>query len=474
MRWGKPEWTDDPAWRRRVGLAMVAVGASIMLVVPLARWYEQAESPRPSERSDAGPDLVTGARGAFPAPLGTTAPSAPDHVVRPTTTDDALVHGLGVRATEAGVRAVNLRTGKQYWRYERRSKDVWDPWVEVSERTVVVWFADGRITAVDLRTGKPLWHERNRLAAGERTMLGRIVGGQVITEVPGGVSALAERDGRTLWTVRPRGSHGDGTCDETPVRAVHAFPDHLSTVMVRCDTLTTRKQRIDPHEVSPETEVDADKSRGILLGVDNRTGDVLWQRRSGAEEEVGKGDENTLVALDPYASVPRVDLLDVDRAGASRRAGITGRERRLSAVGDGVVVSTIDPEVYAFDSNNLLSVYDTQDGHLLWKLPAPSRQVYGHPVVADGRVYVVRQADLVHRDVRSLSDADLLVFDARTGRPLHTVRLPALAKPKKAGSGTVLDLDVADGAVRVRWAGGEKDLFLVTDRPLRPVPRIPG
>jgi hypothetical protein len=95
-------------------------------------------------------------------------------------------------------------------------------------------------------------------------------------------------------------------------------------------------------------------------------------------------------------------------------------------------------------------------------------------VVADGRVYVVRQADLVYRDVRSLSDADLLVFEARTGRPLHTVRLPALAKPRKAGSGTVLDLHAVDGAVRVRWAGGEKDLFLVTDRPLRPVPRIPG
>jgi outer membrane protein assembly factor BamB len=453
---------------------MVAIGASIMLVVPLARWYEQAESSRPPERSDARPDLVTGAQGAFPAPLGATAPSAPEHVVRPTTTNDAMVHGLGIRATDTGVRAVNLRTGKQYWRYERRSKGVWYPWVEVAERTVVVWFSDGRITAVDLRTGRPLWHKRNRLAVSERTMLGQIVGGQVVTEVPGGVSAFAERDGRTLWTVRPHGSRGDGTCDETPVKAVHAFPDHLRTVMVSCDTLTTRKQRIDPNGVSPETEVDVDRSRGILLGVDDRTGDVLWQRRSGADEEFSKGDDNTLVALDPYESTPRIDLLDVDRAGASRRAGITVKEEWLSAAGDGVVVSTIDPEFYAYDSNTVLSVYDTQDGHLLWKLPAPSRQVYGYPVVADGRVYVVRQADLVYRDVRSLSDADLLVFEARTGRPLHTVRLPALAKPKKAGSGTVLDLYAADGAVRVRWAGGEKDLFLVTDRPLRPVPRIPG
>lgn len=474
MRWGEPGWTDDMAWRRRLGLAMVAVGVSIMLLVPLARWHVESESSGPSERSAAGPDLVTGAQGAFPAPLGTTAPLAPDHVVRPTTTNDAMVHGLGIRATEAGVRAVNLRTGKQYWRYERRSKGVRYPWVEVSERTVVAWFSDGRITAVDLRTGKPLWHKRNRLGVSERTMLGQIVGGQVVTEVPGGVSAFAERDGRTLWTARPHGSRGDGTCDETPVGAVHAFADHLSTVMVSCDTLTTRKQRIDPEEESPEIEVDADQSSGILLGVDNRTGDVLWQRRSGADEEFGKGDDNTLVALDPYASTPRIDLLGVDRAGASRRAGITVKEEWLSAAGDGVVVSTIDPEFYAFDSNTVLSVYDTQDGHLLWKLPAPSRQVYGHPVVADGRVYVVRQADLAYRDTHSLSDADLLVLDARTGRPLHTVRLPALAKPKKAGSSTVLDLHVGDGAVRVRWAGGEKDLFLVTDRPLRPVPRLPG
>lgn len=454
---------DRTEWRRLAGLTLMAVSAAIMLLVPLARWYAQSESSSPSEASEpsnAKRDLVTGAQGALPVAFGTRAPTEPDHVTRPTTTNEAMVHGLGIRSTDTGVRAVNLRTGKQYWRYERRSKDIWDTWFKASERTVVVWFSDGGITAVDLRTGKPLWHTRIPGAVSDRTRLGQVVGGQVVTEVPGGVRAFAERDGRTLWTVRPHLS--GGSCDETPVKAVYEFPDRLSAVLVSCDTLTTKKQRIDPDDFSPEIEVDVDKSFGILLGIDNRSGDALWQQRSSADDLL-KGDENTLVALDPYQPTQRIDLLDVNRSGASRRAELSVKENWLSAASDGVVVSPIDPEFYAFDANTLLSGYDTQDGHLLWKQRAPSRQAYGVPVIADGRLYVVRQTDFAYVDADTLTDADLLVLDAHTGRLLHTLRLPALTTPKKVDSSTVLDLHVADGAIGVRWQTEEKDLLVITD-----------
>ncbi|WP_328841323.1 hypothetical protein [Streptomyces europaeiscabiei] len=127
------------------------------------------------------------------------------------------------------------------------------------------------------------------------------------------------------------------------------------------------------------------------------------------------------------------------------------------------MVSPIDPEFYAFDANTLLSGYDTQDGHLLWKLRAPSRQAYGVAVIADGRLHVVRQTDFAHVDADSLSDADLVVLDAHTGRLLHTLRQPALTTPKKVGSSTLLDLHIADGAISVRWQNEEKDLLVITD-----------
>ncbi|MFJ7965399.1 PQQ-binding-like beta-propeller repeat protein [Streptomyces sp. NPDC096324] len=49
------------------------------------------------------------------------------------------------------------RTGKEYWRYERRDDDADMPSVEVSADTVVAWFDDGRMVGIDLRTGSVRW-----------------------------------------------------------------------------------------------------------------------------------------------------------------------------------------------------------------------------------------------------------------------------------------------------------------------------
>lgn len=427
-------------------LLVVAFGAALVLLSQVAQRYD------PSAAAEKEPDLVTGAQGAFPAALGAEVPAAPERVIRRTTGDEVLVHGLGLRSTDSGVRAVNVRTGEGYWRYERRDATVTGAWFKASERTVVVWFPDRKLAAVDLRTGKPLWHTRIPRAESRRPATGTVGGGQVVIDVPDGLRALSERDGRTLWTVKPRRS-----CDETPVRSAYAFPDRLTVIRVSCDTLSAPKKDVGPVSTTPDVE----KSSELLLGVDDRTGALLWERPSRADDLAG-GDEDTLVALGPDRLTPRVDLLDVSRAGVSERGEVRVRETWATVAGDGLLVSYLDPEIYDIESNTLLSAYDLRDGHPLWTLRAPSRQAFGEPAIADGRVYVVRQTDFRYGDAGTLTGAALLVLDADTGRPLHTLRLPDLTAPERVDSRTVLDVVVADGAVTIRWRSGRKEQLVVT------------
>ncbi len=425
-------------------LLVVAFGAAFVL---LAQWYDR------SATTEKKPDLVTGARGTFPAALGADAQATPERVIRRTPGDEVLVHGLGLRSTDSGVRAVNLRTGERYWRYERRDTTVTGAWLQASERTVVIWFPDRKLTAVDLRTGRPLWHTRIPGAKSRRPATGTVGRGQVVIDVRGSLRALSELDGRTLWTVKPRRS-----CDETPILSAYAFPDHLTVIRVSCDTLSAPKKDAG----QPSTTPDVEKSAELLLGVDDRTGALLWERPSLADDLV-VGDEATLVALDPDRLIPRVDLLDVSRAGVFERGEIRVRETWATVAGDGLLVSYLDPEIYDIDSNTVLSAYDLEDGHPLWTLRAPSRQAFGEPAIANGRVYVVRQKDFRYGDADTLTGADLLVLDADTGRPLHTLRLPELTAPERVDSRTVLDVAVADGAVTIRWRSGRNELLVVTD-----------
>jgi outer membrane protein assembly factor BamB len=448
----RPRGQSDPeAWGRVVRILRAATLFStallvLVLVVQLVRWYEDRQARK---------DLVTGAQGAFPAPLGTTAPATPDHVLRRTTADWAVVHGLSVRLTDQGVRAVNVRTGKQYWRYERRDADVAAMSVAASERTVVTAYGDGRIVAVDLRTGRPRWHADLPEGQSRRTGNVELTGGQVVTGTPDGVRALAERDGRPLWTARTPGS-----CDETPVDEVYDFAGHLRAVLVSCDVLGG-PERLGSVEGPPRVE----KSSDLLLGVDDRSGEILWRRPLGdGSLPLRRADGHTLL-VDDSASPTRqtLEILDVNRTGVSRRGGFSVRRTYSVVAGDGVAVSNLDPGIYDTDSHTLLSAFDTQNGHLLWKLPAPSGQTYGSPAIADGRVYVVRQPVFRYADAGHRTQADLLVLDTADGRLLHTLRLTGLTVPKDVNAYATLDVaGLTDGAVGVSWRGERKELLLAT------------
>jgi len=205
---------------RRFLWIIVAATAACLLLVQLAQWLQWFQ---PSGESD----LVTGAQGPFPAAFGPGAPVAPEHVMRRRTGERVLVHGLSVESTTDGARAVNLRTGKEYWRYERQDESSVAMSFDVSERTVVIAYW-GTLVGVDLRTGKRLWRED--LGDDEAFRSVSLGAGQALTAAPGAVRAFDERDGRSLWTVRTPKS-----CPAVGVHAVYVLPDHVSAVPLLCN-----------------------------------------------------------------------------------------------------------------------------------------------------------------------------------------------------------------------------------------------
>ncbi|MEV8433119.1 PQQ-binding-like beta-propeller repeat protein [Streptomyces chartreusis] len=397
----------------------------LLVIALLVNWYQSR-------------DVFTGAHGPYPAAFAADAPIAPDHVVRRTSDEHALVHGLFLQDTAFGVTAVNLRTGKEYWRYERRDgkKVSWE--VTVSERTVVVGHDDGRLVGIDLRTGRLLWRVEIR-EDGYRSV--ELAGGQVVTDAHGAVRAFDERDGRSLWTVRMPES-----CPEALVHSVHALPDRLSAVHVMCNV----------------SSLDRDEYE-LLLGVDSRTGRVLWRQRIVDPDPTVWGDGHTLAA--PAPDHPRtIRLFDMNRQGISPRATLPLDGRDVVAGGSGTVLSGTDPQEGSEDHDTLLRAYGTRDGHLSWQLRAPAGQEYGFPEIADGRVYVVRQPYLTGADTGRRIHADLLVLDADTGHLLHTLRLPTMTTPDDYDHFVKLDvLDVADGAVSIGWRDSQGDLLIATD-----------
>ncbi|MFF2164496.1 PQQ-binding-like beta-propeller repeat protein [Streptomyces sp. NPDC058175] len=286
--------------KRMVFLVAVLV---ILMSSLLVEWYMER-------------DVITGNQGPFPAALGTEAPAAPSQVSRQSYRPEALVHGLSIVPTDSGVRALNLRTGKEYWRYERRDAGADMPSDEVSAAMVVAWFDDGKLVGIDLRTGNVRWRTEFPRGGFQYIHMGA---GQVVAHTPGGVAAFSERSGKKLWTLRlPR------SCKYP--WAVHDLPEHLTAVDVGCES--------------------SDGQNGVAIGVDNRTGAELWKRT--VRQELYKTDNHTLVAVSPFTTSQlreraRVQVLDVDRKGARLRAEFFSDSWAPDDAGDGIIISAGTP-----------------------------------------------------------------------------------------------------------------------------------
>ncbi|MEU4093667.1 PQQ-binding-like beta-propeller repeat protein [Streptomyces sp. NPDC026673] len=413
----------DPAATRRTTVLRVFV-VVISVLILLTQWYTARE-------------VVTGNEGAFPEAFGTEAPTAPSHVTHLSHRPGAVVHGLSIDGTDSGVRAVNVRTGKEYWRYERGGMDDDTPSVGVSARTVAAWFEDGKLLGIDLRTGKVRWRTEFPSRGFQRLHMGA---GQVVAQSPGGVAALSESNGKRLWTLRPPRS-----CEHPFPWDVHDFPDRLTVVQLECDS--------------------TDGKRGMAMGVDNRTGTTLWTRPIG--QELDKTDDHTLVTVSPATAgrqegTDRVQILDVDRKGAGLRAEFSSADWSPEDAGDGVIIYGSNPESADSAQRTALTAYSTQSGERAWERRADAGQSFGQAAIADGRVYVVQNSTISEGDENRALQADLFVLDARDGDLLHTLRLPAMTVP---GDFFLTDLAIqgaGDGAVRVGWLESLNDALIVT------------
>lgn len=422
----------DAAGRVRA-LGLLVVLTSVVCALLLV--FEPGDRHQPQ-------DVITGAQGPFPAAFADRPPSRPDHVIdrkldggASLPSDSGVAHGLAVERTDAGVQAVNLRTGKVYWRYERGG-DEQVLQLAVTERTVVIgyWSHGAELVGVDLRQGRPLWRANVWNKHGAQLM--RLEDGQVVVPVSAGtLGAFGERDGRRLWTVKVPGS-----CPDLHVTTVYVLPRHLSAVHLECGTGN-------------------DEESGLVLGIDNQTGDVLWHQETEGPGSLVRAGAHELIAPDPD-SPATVRVLDVNRQGISTRATFSPDSWEPVASGSGIAVSATDSRSQDddHDHDDLLRAYDARNGHLAWRLSAPHGQVYGLPAVADGRMYVVRQPSSA--DVDDRVQADLLVLDAKTGHLLHTTHLRLPAGTRLDGGDLTVD-SVADGAVII--SRQHRELLIATD-----------
>ncbi|MEV2195179.1 PQQ-binding-like beta-propeller repeat protein [Streptomyces phaeochromogenes] len=156
--------------------------------------------------------------------------------------------------------------------------------------------------------------------------------------------------------------------------------------------------------------------------------------------------------------------LSVDSTADSARAVNlrTGKEYwRYERQDEGSVVMSFD-----VSGRTVMIAYDTEDGRLAWRLKAPAGQEYGSGVIADGRVYLVRQPLLTEADAtRRVRDSEMLVLDADTGHALHTLRLPAMTAPDDDVYFMKLDVhQVTDRALSLSWRELSTDeQLIITD-----------
>ncbi|MEW1866242.1 MULTISPECIES: PQQ-binding-like beta-propeller repeat protein [unclassified Streptomyces] len=384
---------------------------------------------------------VGGAQGAFPTALGSGAPAAPDRVLRRTSQSYGVDGGLSVDETDDGVAAHDLRTGKEYWHYGRSGTELGTVGLTGSGGTVATWWKDGTVVGTDVRTGKPRWHAKvtyGKPAGSSDTFAALdVVSGLVVVESRDAITAFAEDSGKRVW----RGAVPKGC--RLSSGGVFAM---RGAVVARAECAGTGKAGDDLP----------------LIAFDTRRGTVRWKVDSGLNR-LRPVDDHTLVT----------SLWTRDGIGAV--VDVSGRTPRVTtwpvpalhpteAAGDGIMLCADNT---AGSSDGTLVAYDVADRTKHWtRRPAKDTRL-GPPLIEDGRVYVVQQPLLPRSGTPKAVASDLLVLDARTGRQLHSTRLP----PVRPASGETGDTFAAltpwqavDGVVAVQWTGmfsGTDDDLLV-------------
>jgi outer membrane protein assembly factor BamB len=264
---------------------------------------------------------------------------------------------------------------------------------------------DGVLHAIDLRTGKERWRER----LGARAHASPLIVGDtvIVADDHGSVRALAQADGSLRWTVAT-----DGQVSGSPA----AGEDEV---------------------VIAATET------GTALGIDGRSGRILWHAQAGGPVQrsiaisagiayVGISGEMIAITVDTGLIRWR------SRVGTSGSVG-------TPAVSDGVVYAGIGIDGPDAADHGVVAL-DAETGRHRWRYASPTlAQVYT-PAIAGGRAYVVGHDRLVVC-VDALSGA----VEWSVARPTEVEALPVVSDSVVyaiGNDGPAAALDAETGAVR--------------------------
>ncbi|MBD2897844.1 Outer membrane protein assembly factor BamB [Actinomadura sp. RB99] len=369
---GKPAARRGGWWRLRVIL-------TALIAVALASWGV----PHLRAVFDDG---MRGPYGRFPQPVAAQPPVHSANRVASAPRDTVIYSGLAIMPAGDGVRAVDIVTGKVYWRYTKsKSAPVG---VDRSTGEVFLRSTSGDLVKITIRSGKIRWSRKMPDIDSENSISTVPDADTATLALMGsdGIAGISRATGKTRWKQK-----WPDTCPYESIFArVAVLP---GTLVVACN--------------------DYDAPDKAVVGFDPATGATRWALH--ASQLFGPPRSGTMVdavgVVNGRLAVAAGDMTDIlDPATGRIVTKRRWKDRYAAALDDGLQVSLCKDK-----KGDAICGIDPAAGRELWRTPIPDSghlpQANESLAVADGRVYIVSF-------VSKNESFELVVLDGRTGRIL--------------------------------------------------------
>ncbi|GAB3986061.1 hypothetical protein GCM10029978_100570 [Actinoallomurus acanthiterrae] len=418
-------WTaEEPETRQGRRWRPYAVVAAVVAAV-LAFWG----APRLWAVFDDG---MRGPYGRFPQPVAAQPPVHSAQRVASVRGSTVIYGGLAIMPAGDGVRAVDIVTGRVYWRYTRsKSAPIG---VDRSTGDVFLQSTGDELVKINIRSGKIRWSRKVPDIGSDESVVPDADAATLAFVGGDGLAGISRATGKVRWTKK-----WPDTCPYESIFAHVAVAP--GTLAVACNNYDAKDKAV--------------------VGFDPATGATRWalrvsqlsagtSRSGGMVEAVGRVNGRLAVAVGDTT-----DLLDpaTGRIVAKRR----WKDQGAAALGDG-----LQANLCADKKDGAICGVDPATGGELWRTPIPDSghlpQAGESLTVADGRVYVVSE---VSRNDTAVYE--FVVFDGRTGRILSRIPIP--------GEADFIE-PVTDGIITIN-RGYAADLY--AERPdIRSTRRLPS
>jgi outer membrane protein assembly factor BamB len=338
-------------------------------------------------------DGMRGPYGQFPGPVAAQPPMHSAQRVATSRFSPAVYRGLAIMRGDDGVRAVDIVTGRVYWRYTK--DEVVPKGIDRSTGDVFLQTANDELVKINIRSGKIFWTQKMPDLHPDWTVANYSVlpvADAATLAITGddGIAGISSATGKILWSKKwPSTCPYDNFSTQAAVMA--------GTLAFTCNVYEAPDKALvgfDPATGATRWTLHASQ----LLARASRPADRLTAWGSvGGRLAVAAGDTSDLIDPATGRIVARWRWKDQDA---------------LTLVG-GLQISECSPNGPA----EVLCGYDLATGRKLWRIPIPDS---GHLpgvgeslAVIDGRVY----AEVENYDAGGVFE--FVVFDGRTGHVLN-------------------------------------------------------